>query len=103
MAVSISQENIKKVTFSNTENEPLKISSVKNENINNSLESSEYLNRSFTKKKLPPVNTNDVKYWKKTPNQGTSQYSKGSQGLKRMENFCEELQNKVILFLTILR
>ncbi|ORX60012.1 hypothetical protein BCR36DRAFT_579459 [Piromyces finnis] len=90
MAVSISQENIKKVMFSNSDSTSLKISSIKNEGLNNSFGSSGYLNGSITKKKLPPMNVND---WKKTP-QATSQYSKGSQGLKRMENFCEELQNK---------
>jgi len=96
MAVSLSQENIKKVSFSNTGNESLKISSIKNENINNSLGSSDFLNRSLVKKKLPPVGSNDVNNWKKASPQATSQYSKGSQGLKRMENFCEELQNKVM-------
>jgi len=95
MAVSLSQENLKKVIFSNTDNSSLKVTSIKNENLNSSLGSSGYLNGSFAKKKLPPVNVND---WKKT-SKGTSQYSKGSQGLKRMENFCEELQNKVFIFI----
>ncbi|ORX82505.1 hypothetical protein BCR32DRAFT_244098 [Anaeromyces robustus] len=87
MAVSLSQDNLKKVVFAKSDNQSLTISS---RNSNSSLDSSSFLNGPISKKKLPPVNTN---YWNKS-SAASSQYSKGSQGLKRMENFCEELQNK---------
>lgn len=111
MAVSISQENLKKNVFLKVDNQSLKISSIKSESRNNSLGSLNSLNGT-PKKKLPPVNTNNNNgdsnnmssnnndgnnFWNKS---ATSQYSKGSQGLKRMENFCEELQNKVSYFLS---
>jgi len=102
MAVSLSQDNMKKSIFSTVDNQSMKISSKKNENLSNSFGSISSLNGTINKKKLPPVNTNtnnnnnsnnndNKNFWNKSV---TSQYSKGSQGLKRMENFCEELQNK---------
>ncbi|ORY32361.1 hypothetical protein LY90DRAFT_74525 [Neocallimastix californiae] len=84
MALTLSKKE-----FSKVDNSTLKLSSRKSESLNNSLGSLNSLNGTISKKKLPPVNTNNN--WNKS---ATSQYSKGSQGLKRMENFCEELQNK---------